>query len=520
MKLSVIGGIYFATIIIFNYTMKTHESARSATTRRSIIYIMFAFIILFGLPMFLYTTLIYRAELPVEDVNFRIANFKNAISFEVPVYVDIPTANTESLHNAEKVTNQLIASKYGLGDSWRVVLRKAESHALDYSQKYVVNLIQGDREGYEVSSTTKQVTLVSEETEFSMLTDLFAQTLVEGVFQEELGVIKSILYGIKDADLVMPYSSTYNVVFNLFVENGKPVDWEIEHAVAKIQPVFDSLKHYCDFKISTQLQYYSKLRTEPVYDEQRGVNVINKKDLSTFINFGDWNLNNNDIYPSINFLIFFSEDNYNKVPLVIEGSTTNSFLIPQWGGVQIYNTKMPILDGTVVNIPETELDHILATFVSQLFDLLGVPKTPKSPSIRIDSLHRLRTFKNLKTTLDNLSSLIKLTGSLNEISIPESTKTHFMESLLFYDKTLEALQQSDFSSAIEYSSKSLTSSDKAFFEKEMVQQAYFPSEHKLAVFLPLLGPICTIVFMSILKTLIDMKNSKKTDKEEELKKEI
>lgn len=500
--------------------MTTQEPARSAAIRRSIVYLVFGFILLFGGPIFLYATLIYRAELPVEEVQSRLSNFKNTISFEVPVYVDIPTADTESLQSAQNAVNSLTASKYALENSWRVQLKKADSSALDSSKDYVVDLKQSDNEAYEVSPTSKQVTLFSAQTDFFLLTDLLAQALVEGVFQEELGVIHSLLYGIKDADLVMPYSSTYNLVFNLFVENGKPVDWDIEEAIAKIQPVFDSLQHYCNFKISTQVQYYSKLRTEPVYDEQRNVNVIKKNDLSTFINFGDWNLNNNDIYPSINFLIYFSESNYNKVPLEIEDSTTNSFLVPQWGGVQIYNKKMPILDGSVVNIPETELDLIVATFVSQLFDLLGVPKTPKSPSIRIDSLHRLRTLKNLRTALDNLSSLVKLTDSLNEISIPESTKDHFVESLSFYDKALEALQRSDFSRGIEYSSKSLTSSDKAFFEKEMVQQAYFPSEHKLAVFLPLLGPLCTIVCLSVLKALKDLKNRKKEDKKEELKKEI
>lgn len=512
-----VGGIY-SRLTIFKYTMTTQEPARTAAVRRSIVYLVFAFILLFGGPIFLYTTLIYRAELPAEEVHSRLANFKNTISFVVPVYVNIPTTDDESLHKAQNAVNLLIASKYSLENSWRVQLKKADS--LDSSKNYVVDLKQGDNEAYEVSPTSKQVTLVSAQTDVSLLTDLLAQALVEGVFQEEIGVIQSLPYGIKNVDLVMPYSSTYNLVFNLFVENGKPVDWDIEEAIAKIQPVFDSLQHYCNFKISTQVQYYSKLRTEPVYDEQRNVNVIKKNDLSTFINFGDWNLNNNDIYPSINFLIYFSESNYNKVPLEIEGSTTNSFLIPQWGGVQIYNKKMPILEGSVVNIPETELDPILATFVSQLFDLLGVPKTPKSPSIRIDSLHRLRTLKNLKIALDNLSSLVKLTDSLNEISIPESTKDHFVESLSFYDKALEALQRSDFSRGIEYSSKSLTSSDKAFFEKEMVQQAYFPSEHKLAVFLPLLGPVCTIVCLSLLKALKDRTNRKKKDKKEEQKKEI
>lgn len=481
---------------------------------------MCAFIVSCGLPMFLYTTLIYRAELPADVVNSRLMDFRDAISFEVPVYVDIPTADDESLLACEKAAKSLIEHDYALKNTWKLLLKKAESHTINPNEHYVVVLKSGDKDDFEVSSTSKLITLISPRTDFSLMTYLLAGALVKGVFSEELGVMESIFYGIKDLDLVMPYSSTYNVVFNLFVENGKPVNWEIEKALMKIQPVFDSLQHYSNFKISTQVQYYSKLRTEPVFDELRNANIIKKNDLSTFINFGDWNLNNNDIHPSINFLIYFSESNYKKVPLEIEESTTNSFLIPQWGGVQIFNKKMPILDGSVVTISELELENVLATFASQLFDLLGVPKTPKSPSIRIDSLHRVRTLKNLKTTLDNLASLIKLTDSLNEISIPESTKTHFMESVSLYDQSLEAIKKSDFSSAIEYSSGSLTSSNKAFFEKEMVQQAYFPSEHKLAVFLPLLGPLCTITILGLIKSLKDKKSKQNEKKDVELKKDI
>jgi len=32
-------------------------------------------------------------------------------------------------------------------------------------------------------------------------------------------------------------------------------------------------------------------------------------------------------------------------------------------------------------------------------------------------------------------------------------------------------------------------SETAFFEKSMVGQVYFPDEHKVAVYLPLLGPV-------------------------------
>lgn len=495
--------------------MSTTESPLSAQKRRLIIYAVFLFIVSCGLPMFLYTTLIYRAELPSSEIESKYAEFRDTVQFRVPIHVDIPLGDEFLLQDVENMLNQRVRGEFHLGNTTRYELTSEQ-----LTDGYLVKLEETkDSEGFEVSKNSKDITLKSSEPRLSAKLAGLLVDLVVNVFREELSSLSTILHNQKDlnSELVIPFSDTYNVVFNLFVENGKPVEWEIEQAMKKLEPVFRALKHYSNFKISTQIQYYSKLRTEPVLDELQNAYIIKKEDLSTFINFGDWNLNNNDKFPSINFLVFFSESNYKNKPLLIEDSTTNSFLVPQWGGVHIYNKNMPILDGSTVKITEVELDEVLKVFASQLFDLLGVPKAPKSPIVRIDSLHRIRTFKNLKSSLENLRSLIKLTESLNEISVPEQTRTHVLEALEYYERSVSALKKLDFASAVEYSSQSVENSNKAFFEKEMVQQAYFPSEHKLAVFLPLLGPLCTIVTLGLIKTL---KDRKKDDSEVELKKQI
>ena len=43
--------------------------------------------------------------------------------------------------------------------------------------------------------------------------------------------------------------------------------------------------------------------------------------------------------------------------------------------------------------------------------------------------------------------------------------------------------------------------ERAFFEKSMVGQLYFPDEHKVAVYLPLLGPIGVPLIMGLLNEL-------------------
>lgn len=43
--------------------------------------------------------------------------------------------------------------------------------------------------------------------------------------------------------------------------------------------------------------------------------------------------------------------------------------------------------------------------------------------------------------------------------------------------------------------------ERAFFEKSMVGQLYFPDEHKLAVYIPLLGPVGVPLVMGLLNEI-------------------
>lgn len=480
--------------------------------------------------MFLFTTKIYRAELPVEDVENRAHSFKEAAQIRVPVYLNTPQQFI--LMSTQGLLDEMIAERYALNE-WGIDVRILGGEKIDPLKDYVVNYkhvgsrASGSTEYFKLSPFSKEITIeiTDADVEARRVESLTLSVLLDHVFKNELIAVSAILKDKKvqgQTDIVFPYASTYNVVFNLFSENGKTLNWDIENAVKELSPVFEALKHFASFKISTQIQYYTKLQNPPRYDEDNKANIIPKEDLSTFINYGDWNLITHDINPSINFLVYFPESNYDGTPLLVEDSKTNSFLVLQWGGVYIYNSPMPILTGRAVNFSSKELAPIFEIFTSQLFELLGVPRTPKSPRMRIDSLHRMMTLKNLKKSLDNLTSLIKLSNSLNEISIPESTRAHVLDALNFYDESIQSLSKdNNFTNAIEYSSRSVESSDKAFFEKEMVQQAHFPSEHKLAVFLPLLGPVSSIIIIGLIKALKDMKNDKKELKEEEkTKKEI
>lgn len=498
------------------------EPPRSTRTRSLIVLAVSLFVLVFGVPLFLYTTSIHKADLPIPVVQQKLNEFENNVRFEVPVYFD--NVPPEIVNKAQDLVDQILAERYQIGRLWSLSL-KTKEHMGHAPKSLVVSLVnitdhQSEFEGpfsHSIGNSSRNLTIHSKVADSKYLEHYISQILLDQVFHEELSIFSALHAGDRNSDSVFPYSSSYNVIFNLFVEDGRPVTWDIEDALESMRPIFAVFENYCSFEVSSQIQYYSKLHDEPDFNESLSANIISKSALSTFVNYGEWNLNTHGNSPSINFLVYFSKGNYNNMPLLVEDSKTNSFLIPQWGGVSIYNPALPILKGSNLRMDKQVLLPILDIFASQLFELLGVPKSPKSTALRLDSFERIATFKNLKISLNNLSALMKLAGSFSGISIPEATRVNVEESLSFYDFAVEDIKNQDFASSVSHAAKSVKNSDKAFFEKEMVQQAYFPNEHKLAVFLPLLGPICSIVFFGLIKLLKDRRNKGHTSLE---KKEI
>ncbi|CAI5760081.1 unnamed protein product [Candida verbasci] len=280
-------------------------------------------------------------------------------------------------------------------------------------------------------------------------------------------------YG-KSFNNYLPFDN-YNIVISLLVENGIPLNWEIDQAIKESFTPFLSLFPNQNFSITTNINYFSKL------NKQYENGIIKENELTTFINFNDWNINQNNVEHTINFLIYLP-----KNQLSIENSKSNSFLIPRWGGVKIYNSKLPLMKHSTIN--KNELIPILQTFQAHVFKLFGIPNG------NISSFKRINLYNHIKSTYETLGSLYKLTNQLQNINIPESTADEVKQSLKYLEIAIEKHD-------LEYSLKALNSANKAFFDPTMVQQAYFPSEHKLAVLLPLLGPIASIVIFSIMKLI-------------------
>ena len=495
--------------------ISTGEHRIVTSIRRTVVFFVALVILVLGVPWWWSTTLIYRADLPADKINYLTESLENLIKYEIPVYLDIPNSLDGFTKDAETALDNILYEEYpDLKNIWSIKFFRG-TEGINEDEEYVVRFEyvpsppeeeEQERpvEAFYSNPFNKEMKLFITDAvvKAKKVDEFLAKVLIDSIFREELKRIsKTLLNEPAESNIALPFSSNYKIVLAFLVETGKPVNWEIENVIKLLETVIEKLRYFTSLTITTQIHYYSKLTFAPTFDAEKRSYVIKESDLSTFINLGDWNLVNHDISPNIFFVIYFAASNYYGIPLSIENSDTNSFIVPQWGGAHILN-KLP--ENDEIHVTEDELIPIMETFTSQLFNLLGMPKDPKSPLIKVDILSRITILKNLKRSLENLKALIILTESLNEISIPESTKSYVVECLDNLESSIEYARKGRFDISMKYSSISLEYSERAFFEKEIVQQAYFPSEHKMAVLLPLLGPILSITTVGIIKTIKSM----------------
>lgn len=279
------------------------------------------------------------------------------------------------------------------------------------------------------------------------------------------------------------YSPTYHLTFSLFTDGGLPNSWDIEGALDEyIMPMLEVLKPIHNFTIDTQVQLYATPGDQS--------EVLNKDILSSFINAAEWPLSPSiGGAPTVNFLLYVGNQ---TIRLDGEPDMAQSWMIPQWGTVYLLS-----LPKTEAHVSAATLKQPMLTFGGHLLSLLGTPVTGSLP-LRLSSLTRIRSTDLLLRASSSLGSLARLTEKLPSIAIPRSVADGVA-------KTLHHLEQAcaDLGGVggLTHARIAEQEVERAFFEKSMVGQLYFPDEHKIAVYLPLLGPISVPLIMGLITEL-------------------
>jgi phosphatidylinositol glycan class S len=478
--------------------------------RRSYVVLSFwLIIILLGIPIWWKTTSIYRADLPL-DAMLQWADGKACrpvFPLRISIEADsLPSSEAQHLvrltqHALDDLNDfsghhlrlQLAPKKESSGTGADVETEHGQDAAL------TIRMTPGESTGAALDqhSTVLDITYPpnsapSLSTASSPLASFVANEL-RSTFAEEQTIISYLLStssmstGSSRSASLTPevldtlskrttrsfrYAPTYHLTFSLFTSGSLPNTWDIDAAVRNyMKPVLDVLSPIHNFTIDTQVQLYAT----PGAQSQ----VLSKEDLASFINAAEWPLSPSiGGAPTINFVVYVGNQ---TVGLDADGSqTSQSWMIPQWGTVYL----LP-LQATTAYVTSESLKQPMLTFAGHLLSLLGTPQSGSLP-LRLSTLSRIKSADLLLQASSTLGSLARLSLALPSIAIPRSVADGVSKTMHHLEQACANLGGLD---GLLHARIAEEEAERAFFEKSMVGQLYFPDEHKIAVYLPLLGPV-------------------------------
>lgn len=187
-------------------------------------------------------------------------------------------------------------------------------------------------------------------------------------------------------------------------------------------------------------------------------------------------------------------------------STTNSFIIPQFGGVSIFNISQ-LSNSSFYELNSQDLLPIMQIFVEQLRELLGIEPIDGLPIIpatrngiakwEVDILVQRYTWYFVHTSISSLQSLSNLVKNLTNMIIEDNIGHLCNKALDSLSEALEQMKKGNLDEALLSARTAFVASEEAFFDPNMLSMLYFPDEHKMAVYALPFFPILFQLFSGL-----------------------
>ncbi|OAA73671.1 Phosphatidylinositol-glycan biosynthesis class S protein [Cordyceps fumosorosea ARSEF 2679] len=497
------------------YTPPPPEKPSDTRRRSYIVWSYWLIVIFLGLPIWWQTTAIHRANLPLDSM-MQWADGK-ACRPVFPLQIDIRVdalQEPEAQHLVRLTQHALDDLNEFSGHHLRLRLAPKEGAAADAADEAEPALTIHCRPGDAATSTLSSEQPVLDITyppgaapQLSSASSGLAALItseLRATFAEEQSIIAYLLSMSSMAGggaaptpeaaealarrttRSLRYAPAYHLTFSLFTDRALPNAWDVDRALDEhIRPMLAALAPIHNFTIDTQVQLYATPGDQS--------EVLSREALSSFINAAEWPLSPSiGGAPTVNFVLYVGNQTIrldeDAEADAAGGSTSQSWTIPQWGSVYLL-----ALPSTEAHVSAATLRRPMLTFGGHLLSLLGTPSSGSLP-LRLSSLTRIRSTDLLLRASSSLGSLARLTGKLPSIAIPQSVADGVETTLRHLERACADLGGAE---GLAHARVAEREAERAFFEKSMVGQLYFPDEHKIAVYLPLLGPISVPLVMGL-----------------------
>lgn len=290
---------------------------------------------------------------------------------------------------------------------------------------------------------------------------------------------------------------SFDILFSLLVPEPESClpDWDIESALQTyISPLIQDLSTIYDFTVKSQVLYLTRLNLK---SQDGAANFVNKQDLSLAIDMESQLTSHASSRHTLNFVTYFPTEQQSPLHILDDQGAvlhSNAFLVPRWGGVAILNsTSCKVDEAQVMSIFGGQLKRLLGLLENELsFSLTDMEK---------DFLYRLGLVENLATARVTLTSLSHLLTKIPNIVITEEIAQEGKSAVQDFQEAIQLAKLARLKEAYLLSKSSHISSDKVFYDNTLLALLYFPEDQKYAIYIPLFLPITFSFFGSLFPIL-------------------
>ncbi|KAK3880336.1 hypothetical protein Pcinc_015164 [Petrolisthes cinctipes] len=502
-------------------------------------------LVLVGLPVWWYTTTVYRATLPyatIEQLSHQLrhhtvgldvvgqvrASFKDDLETKLESMQSVKFLLTHRLPTREEQT-LLKSTHQSLSD---LDLNLSNKIHVANGNLAVVVMEEGNNNNIMDNSSVivgrQRIIFVTPNADLGVLASVVRGMVMDVLASKRAHVARPLhqLPGQhkQEAMRQVPTEPGYDVTLTLMVPepHRTKVNWDAKAAVDEyLGPVVRQLESVAVVSVRSQVLYMTGLSVTPEWSPHHQHYALPHHQLPLTINAIEAKLGSFVwTRPSLHFVVYVPREN--QMPLVIHSPdgtplTTNSFLVPRWGGVMIHN--VPPVDNTNTTTTAAmsprylTLDShwVMSTVITHLHHLLPIPTLKETPEVKllaptspyqltewqVDALARARVSAYLANIRTTLQSLCELVGEISNMVISDEVGGWVWGAVEEWGECGHAAREGRLQEATLYCTRSFTQADAAFFHPSMLALLYFPDNQKYAIYVPLFLPVSIPVLLSL-----------------------
>nr|CCA17797.1 conserved hypothetical protein [Albugo laibachii Nc14] len=334
-------------------------------------------------------------------------------------------------------------------------------------------------------------------------------------------------------------SDRYRIDFTLLKQDGTDTwQWVLEELITQhLDPVLSKMTALADFTIEQHVFHFANIMRDvtPRFDGR--YHVIDSDDLKKFKTANDYLATSvlDDREIKLHFMAALPAQKYS--PMVIQPKKDSSepyatsFQIPAWGGVIILNRDALLNKSAHDKAIETQ--RMIGLFVTFLRQLMGLPhfqhrqlkENESSNPVTLRFLPAKRTgvcdweldrvvyqlfLRHMHAAITTLRSIATLISDMPQMSVPQRVQTRLLQSITLLEAILKQPLQENLKTDLAHARKAAALADAAYFDSSMIRQLYFPQEHMLGVFAPLLAPMILPLLLGFVREWKRYKLKKRT----------